>query len=84
MNGFKNSSETGEVDNFENVRDEDLPSSVDWVKEVSIIWDDGRSKHLRGTTYYVASTDVLTWIIFTKFPPKVLKWMQVLIIQKGT
>merc|ERR1711997_354916 len=33
MNGFKNSSETGEVDNFENVRDEDLPSSVDWVKE---------------------------------------------------
>merc|ERR1719400_1971483 len=33
MNGLKNSSETGEVDNFENVRDEDLPSSVDWVKE---------------------------------------------------
>merc|ERR1719400_1329352 len=32
MNGFKNSSETGDVDNFENVRDEDLPSSVDWVK----------------------------------------------------
>ena len=54
MNGFKNSSETlkGEVDNFENVRDEDLPSSVDWVKEVSIIRDDGRSK--------ILPTDVLT------------------------
>ena len=55
MNGFKNSSETGEVDNFENVRDEDLPSSVDWVKEVSIIWDDGRSKNLRGTKYILCS-----------------------------
>ena len=57
MNGFKNSSETlnGEVDNFENVRDEDLPSSVDWVKEVSIIRDKGRSKKLRGTTTYVAT-----------------------------
>ena len=73
MNGYKNSSETlnGEVDNFENVRDEDLPSSVDWVKEVSFIRDDGRSTILRGTASYVA-TDVLTRIIFTKFPPKVL------------
>ena len=36
MNGFNSSDQVkGEVDNFVNVRDDDLPSTVDWVNKVS-------------------------------------------------